>query len=484
MSATIPQPYQYFSTGEIPPSNLFDDMVPLVSSSSHNTSFLPSSTLGRMSNTSPPMNQVITEQYQPPPLPPSVDHSGSNNVLFSGAVHVQQPTFPHDLAGVGFPGQAHQQHHQQHPHHPPPPPPPPPAAHHPGLHAQHPQADINQPPLLHGPQRSSLDLGSHNGQLPPQFDRRSSYPATLPTTERSDQLPSQAPNPLPQPKKRGRKPKNHNSGGSASSTSPSSQQQIDDDLDGDGLPKDPRRRRILERNRIAATKCRLRKRDEASALASREQQMEDQNRYLASTFDSLTTEIYQLKTQLLRHTECNCVLIQRYIANEARKSVDVLAPGSSPPFAYLQHHHHHHHQQHLPQPTATAVMPAVASGSASPYSYSRLGSSTGSSSDSTSLQSPEGDAATGAIQWTNPFIQAPGPAAAATSNPQVPPPPPPLPQQHMESSPDPLCAVHSVPMTPVNIPPGYGEGLYIGMGPQSEQVNKIGWDVQWNFPQQ
>ncbi|KAH7132952.1 hypothetical protein EDB81DRAFT_659760 [Dactylonectria macrodidyma] len=94
--------------------------------------------------------------------------------------------------------------------------------------------------------------------------------------------------------------------------------------DDEDLPRDPRRRRKLERNRIAATKCRLRKRDEASALASRERAMEDQNQYLSTCFDQLTAEIYHLKTQLLQHTDCNCVLIQKYIANEARKSANSL----------------------------------------------------------------------------------------------------------------------------------------------------------------
>ncbi|KAF4345757.1 hypothetical protein FBEOM_275 [Fusarium beomiforme] len=102
-----------------------------------------------------------------------------------------------------------------------------------------------------------------------------------------------------------------------------------EELDDDDLPKDPRRRRVLERNRIAANKCRLRKRDEALALASREETMEDQNRYLMTCLDSLTVEVYHLKTQLLRHTECNCVLIQNYIANEAQKCVDRLVACST-----------------------------------------------------------------------------------------------------------------------------------------------------------
>ncbi|KAF4987569.1 hypothetical protein FGRMN_10282 [Fusarium graminum] len=120
----------------------------------------------------------------------------------------------------------------------------------------------------------------------------------------------------PQPRKRGRKPKG------VAKDLRKAHHEID--LGGDDLPRDPRHRRVLERNRLAATKCRLRKRDEASALASQEQAMEDQNRYLSSCFDSLTTEIYHLKTQLLQHTDCNCVLIQKYIANEAKKTVDGL----------------------------------------------------------------------------------------------------------------------------------------------------------------
>ncbi|KAH7247284.1 uncharacterized protein BKA55DRAFT_515244 [Fusarium redolens] len=125
----------------------------------------------------------------------------------------------------------------------------------------------------------------------------------------------------PKPRKRGRKPKKQ-----------LKEQKVaghHEELDDDDLPKDPRRRRVLERNRIAANKCRLRKRDEALALASREKAIEDQNRYLMTCFESLTAEIYYLKTQLLRHTDCTCVLIQKYIANEAKKCVDGMLACSS-----------------------------------------------------------------------------------------------------------------------------------------------------------
>ena len=93
-------------------------------------------------------------------------------------------------------------------------------------------------------------------------------------------------------------------------------------VNDDGFPGGILHRRALERNRIAAKKCRVRKREEASALASREQALEDQNQYLYTRYKSLSTEIYLLKTELLRHTNCNCTLIQEYITNEARLSMD------------------------------------------------------------------------------------------------------------------------------------------------------------------
>jgi hypothetical protein len=86
---------------------------------------------------------------------------------------------------------------------------------------------------------------------------------------------------------------------------------------------------VLERNRIAANKCRIRKRDEALALASQKEAMENQTRSLTTFIGSLAVEIYHLKTQLLRNTECICILIQNYIANEAKKCVDKLVACST-----------------------------------------------------------------------------------------------------------------------------------------------------------
>merc|ERR1712000_719141 len=74
----------------------------------------------------------------------------------------------------------------------------------------------------------------------------------------------------------------------------------------DGLPKDPRRRRLLKRNRMAATKCRNRKRDEMRELALQEHNTLNRHRYLTAVYESLNEEVYDLKTQLLCHSHCRC----------------------------------------------------------------------------------------------------------------------------------------------------------------------------------
>jgi hypothetical protein len=94
------------------------------------------------------------------------------------------------------------------------------------------------------------------------------------------------------------------------------------DINKEDNPRNPQRRKKLERNQVVARKCRARKRVEETVLASREQAVEDQNRYLSNTYDSLAAEVYFLKSELLRHTNCNCTLIQEYIANEAKKIVE------------------------------------------------------------------------------------------------------------------------------------------------------------------
>ncbi|KAJ4195501.1 hypothetical protein NW759_016435 [Fusarium solani] len=224
----------------------------------------------------------------------------------------------------------------------------------------------------------------------------------------------------PKPKKRGRKSKKQQKEQKAEG-----QQK---ELDDDELIKDPRRRRVLERNRIAATKCRLRKRDEASALASREQAVEGQNRRLSTCLDSLTAEIYYLKTQLLRHTDCNCLAIQKYIANEAKKSVDRLLACSSAFHIY--------------------------DGSLSPDYGSSSGASAG---DSLNMHSPEAD--NFPQTWTNSFQQ--GPTASEVRDDMFDMGLEPF--QTAAMPPDSMVSARRVPTLPL--------AGYVNMGPQEHQAD-------------
>ncbi|KAI8720047.1 BZIP domain-containing protein [Fusarium sp. LHS14.1] len=83
--------------------------------------------------------------------------------------------------------------------------------------------------------------------------------------------------------------------------------------DGDEYSK-----RLQERNRVASNKFRIKKREDAKKLKTDEEDMERINRDLSSCVADLTLEVYQLKMRLLQHTDCDCALIQNYIANEAQ----------------------------------------------------------------------------------------------------------------------------------------------------------------------
>ncbi|RGP73347.1 transcription factor atf21 [Fusarium longipes] len=237
----------------------------------------------------------------------------------------------------------------------------------------------------------------------------------------------------PKPKKRGRKPK------AGPKDSGKGRQYME--LDEDDLPKDPRRRRILERNRIAATKCRLRKRDEASALASQEQAMEDQNRYLSSCFDSLTAEIYHLKTQLLQHTDCNCVLIQKYISNEAKKTVDGLLTCPS-----------------TIQPDNDAM---------SPYRRGSCHSGT-SPTESLSVPTPEFEGVSPG--WPQAFHSGYG------SSPDVA-------EEMFDMTADPYskASIHMHNQPFPNIVHHHEHEVFAGMGTQPQQFDASNWNPSWGF---
>lgn len=74
-----------------------------------------------------------------------------------------------------------------------------------------------------------------------------------------------------------------------------------------------RRQRFLERNRMAASKCRQKKKQWVQSLEERAEQVTSVNDRLRSHVAQLKEEVLELKTQLLAHRNCDCNVIQQYV---------------------------------------------------------------------------------------------------------------------------------------------------------------------------
>ncbi|KAF4331517.1 transcription factor atf21 [Fusarium beomiforme] len=86
-------------------------------------------------------------------------------------------------------------------------------------------------------------------------------------------------------------------------------------------------KKVQERNRIASNKFRVKKREDAKKLREDEQDMERVHRDLSTCVSDLTMQVYELKMKLLQHTDCECHLIQNYIASEAQRYIQDLGEG-------------------------------------------------------------------------------------------------------------------------------------------------------------
>lgn len=78
-------------------------------------------------------------------------------------------------------------------------------------------------------------------------------------------------------------------------------------------PEDYRRSKFLERNRVAASKCRQKKKEWTNNLENRARALQKENNSLHHVVDSCKEEILFLKGEMLKHTNCGCSEIQDYL---------------------------------------------------------------------------------------------------------------------------------------------------------------------------
>ena len=88
-------------------------------------------------------------------------------------------------------------------------------------------------------------------------------------------------------------------------------------LDDPNNPEDVRRSKFLERNRVAASKCRQKKKEWTSNLETRARDLQKNNSSLRMMLGSLKDEVLWLKGEMLKHTSCGCEQIQLLLKQRA-----------------------------------------------------------------------------------------------------------------------------------------------------------------------
>ncbi|PNP39194.1 hypothetical protein TGAMA5MH_08871 [Trichoderma gamsii] len=85
-----------------------------------------------------------------------------------------------------------------------------------------------------------------------------------------------------------------------------------------------KKEQVKYRNRVAASKCRQKKRNKVDELKEQSSSLEAENGNLHNEYERLRKEIGQVKSDLMHHTECNDDNINQWISNEAKTYVDKL----------------------------------------------------------------------------------------------------------------------------------------------------------------
>ena len=88
-------------------------------------------------------------------------------------------------------------------------------------------------------------------------------------------------------------------------------------------PEEIKRSKFLERNRVAASKCRQKKKEWTQNLENRARELQKNNNQLRMVVDSCRQEILFLKGEILKHSQCECESIQSFIKSGATNFTDL-----------------------------------------------------------------------------------------------------------------------------------------------------------------
>lgn len=112
---------------------------------------------------------------------------------------------------------------------------------------------------------------------------------------------------------------------------PKSQPQMVEAFTADGFPfqVSSARQSHLEKNRVAAHKCRQRKKEYINGLEGRAREFSTKNKLLKENVAMLRDEVLTLKNEVLRHASCGFWAVDEYLARCAGDLLGMEAPGPS-----------------------------------------------------------------------------------------------------------------------------------------------------------
>ena len=94
-------------------------------------------------------------------------------------------------------------------------------------------------------------------------------------------------------------------------------------------PLDEKRHKFLERNRVAASKCRQKKKEYTQSLEDRARTLDQANRTLRASLTSHEDEYQFLVNQMLKHTDCSCTDIREFVIKKSQALTSASASDAS-----------------------------------------------------------------------------------------------------------------------------------------------------------
>ncbi|RSL64695.1 hypothetical protein CEP54_004558 [Fusarium duplospermum] len=130
-----------------------------------------------------------------------------------------------------------------------------------------------------------------------------------------------------------------------------------------------KRSKFLKRNRIAASKCRQKKKEWVNNLEETRYGLEHQHSTLQTEYNDLLGEVSKMKNQLMQHAGCNDSNINQWIENEARKFVQRTAAEYQTGHAHctgINCCHHNHRRR------SSSVMTTIPKSTESEINYDHM----------------------------------------------------------------------------------------------------------------